>query len=286
MKASEFNNNFTYQRKHLKRYFAFTRGGIMDSFAYAGNNFLWLFGEVVGLIVLIFLWVSIFDCSSTDTINGFTLPMMLFYLISARLTNYLTSSSSTFFILGEGIREGTVTSSLTRPINYRFSLLFQSLGNMVGTFLVLFLPVYIACLVVFYFALHIDFPAWYNILFFLVSILFAFIILESFDFMIGSLAFFTNALFGIMLIKNVILSFLSGSYVPIDFFPTWAQFIVRFILPFSSLTETPVFIIMGKYTIVETLWHLAIQFGWVIVLNLIDAFIYSRSVKHLVSAGG
>ena len=64
-------------------------------------------------------------------------------------------------------------------------------------------------------------------------------------------AFFTTYIFGMLMAKEALLSFLTGQLIPLSFFPPLVQRIFDF-LPFSSMVYTPVMIYLGKYSPVKT----------------------------------
>jgi ABC-2 type transport system permease protein len=88
-----------------------------------------------------------------------------------------------------------------------------------------------------------------------------------------------------MLIKDIVLSFFSGSLLPSSFFPSWLNDILRF-LPFQSMVEKPIMILMGKLNTIEIIEAVAIQLLWLVVLNLLCSITFNRIKKHVVSVGG
>ena len=257
---------------------------MLITFSYKFAIFAWILGDLVQIVIFCFLWVAVYAFSPTASINGFTLTTMLAYVVTSRIISNLVSSQS-FFTVGEDIRTGSIANSLIKPINYRIALSFSSIGSYLGGFLVAFLPVYIPAIVILHFALGVAFPLWYNLLFFILSSFLAMLIIDAFDFMIGQMAFFTGALFGIMLVKSAVYGFLSGAMIPLSFFPAWAQNIFLF-LPFASMLQTPAFIALGMYGLPQTLLQLGLQLFWVVFLNLLSLWTYAGSVKRVVSVGG
>ena len=197
----------------------------------------------------------------------------------------LTTSTQTFFDIGEDIRMGNIAITLTKPVNYRYKFLADTFGSLMVNFLVVFLPLYTISLLVLHFGFGADLPTWYNLIFFAISALLSCFLLDAFNFLLGQLAFFTGALFGLMLIKDTVLSFLSGGMIPLVFLPQWIQNTLR-ILPFSSLTETPIYILLNKYEWSGSLLKIAIQIGWVIVFEFICYISNKTLIKHVTSVGG
>lgn len=271
--------------RKFRKYFGFVKADILITYSYKFKMYGWLIGSCLTVAMTCVLWYAIFKQSTTAVINGFTFYEMITYAITSQLVIQLVASSQSFWIISDDIRKGTIAINLTKPINYRTRLLSESFGAFVGAFIFLFIPLYLICIISLYFGANAPIPTWYNVLYFLVSIVISLSILDAFNFLIGQLAFFTGAEFGIMIMKDTILSFLSGAMITISFFPDWLALTLR-ILPFASITEMPVFFLMNRYTPVEGITNLCIALGWAIVLNAISYFSYSKIAKHVISTGG
>ncbi len=149
----------------------------------------------------------------------------------------------------------------------------------------MFIPLFIIASIALYFAIGLTPPSIGIFLLFVVSSFISFLICDAFNFLIGQLAIFTNALFGLMITKNILLSFLSGSLLPVSFFPKWLQDLTDF-MPFSSMVQTPVMILLGHYQVLDILRLIGIQIIWFIILNILCIFTFNRLKKHIVSVGG
>ncbi|VEU82101.1 ABC transporter permease [Acholeplasma hippikon] len=271
--------------KSIKKYLAFTKAGILDGFAYKFNAFGWFLGDVFTILILYFLWQAVYKNSPTDIINGMTFSQMVTYLILARVCSPLIFNGFSFWQLGYDIYEGNIAINLIKPINYRRRTLFSTLGGFIANFILLFLPISVIVFIIFYFLLGVSIPSIPFILLFLLSAFLACIIYDALNFMIAELAIFTNALFGLMLIKDTVLGFLSGSLLPISFFPSWLQGITKY-LPFRSIAEVPIMILMEKYSYKEILLEMVLQVVWIVILNLCAQLSFNQIKKHIVSAGG
>lgn len=80
---------------------------------------------------------------------------------------------------------------------------------------------------------------------YLVSLTLAYLINFFFNICFGFTAFVFKNLWGSNLLKTSIVAFMSGSMIPLAFFPKVVSAILS-LLPFSSLIYTPVMIIVGK----------------------------------------
>ncbi|MDY0209863.1 MAG: ABC-2 family transporter protein [Acholeplasma sp.] len=271
--------------KNIKKYMAFSKAGILSGFAYKFSAFGWLLGDAISLMILYFLWKAIYQNASSDVINGMTFEEMVSYLIYARIGTTLVFSTASFWIIGEDIYEGNIAISLIRPINYRYRLLATSFGNFLSALILMFVPLMSLSMLLFHFTLEIPIPGILNFGWFFASVILSFMIADSLNFLIGEMALFTNALFGLMIIKNITLSFFSGSLLPSSFFPNWLEITMKF-LPFQSMIETPIMILMGKLEGYQLLSTFLMQFVWVFVLNAVCNLSFNAMKKRVVSVGG
>lgn len=113
----------------------------------------------------------------------------------------------------------------------------------------------------------------------------SFLIFVLFDFCFGMIAFFTTYIFGMLMVKDALISFLAGQLIPLSFFPEGIQRIFDF-LPFSSMIYTPVMIYLGKYQGSELIFVLSRQVVWVILLYILGDLIWRKVTKRLVVLGG
>lgn len=277
--------------KRISRYKSFVKGSILEAFAYKWQTYSWFLAEILGIVLLCFLWTAIYrQPNASETINGFTLPQMITYLLTAKIVQQLVGGSQAFWIVVDDIREGNIAMQLIKPISYRYRVFASSLGVYISNLLMAFIPLYLVATIVLslifgglgniYFSLH-----WYNWIFFFISSLLSLYILDTFDFIFAQVSFYTGAGFGLMLLKDSVVSFLSGALLPFTFFPMWTQKFLEF-LPFASMLATPNMIMMGNFTLLESLMKLGLQVLWALVLGFIAWLTYRASCKHVISVGG
>jgi ABC-2 type transport system permease protein len=201
---------------------------------------------------------------------------------------YVTSSVVAISIsewVSEDVVKGTVAMQLIKPIDYRLSLIARALGQMVYRFLLPAVFIWIGLELYKCFVLGLAFTPIVNIVLYIFSCLLSFLIFVLFDFCVGMIAFFTSYIFGLFMVKEALMSFLTGQLIPLSFFPAVVQRIFDF-LPFSSMIYTPVMIYLGKYQGTELAWVLLRQLAWVLILYGLGTLIWNRVTKRLVVLGG
>ena len=103
---------------NLRKYFALTKLGMMERLHYRLGTFVTLFGNLVYLVLIYFLWKAIYASSGTDVVNGMTLNDTLVYLVLATaLFNFL----EVFLVwdMSREIQSGAIVLKLLKPMSFR-----------------------------------------------------------------------------------------------------------------------------------------------------------------------
>jgi len=79
--------------------------------------------------------------------------------------------------------------------------------------------------------------------------------------------------------------FLSGAFVPIVFFPDWAEATAR-ALPFASMVQVPVEVWLGRHHGEDLAVAWAVQGAWILALVLAGRLVMARAVRRVVVQGG
>ena len=101
---------------NIKKYLALTKLGMMEKLHYRLGTFVTLFGNLVYLVLVYFLWKAIYASAGTDCVNGMTLNDTLVYLVLATaLFNFL----EVFLIwdMSREIQSGAIVLKLLKPMS-------------------------------------------------------------------------------------------------------------------------------------------------------------------------
>lgn len=271
-------------RKKLKVYLPFTLNELKRQMAYKGAFYLFIFISMFSSFITYFLWMAIYGSASGSSIGELTRNEMVIYVFMVYVTTSIVTISISDWV-GMDVVRGDVAMNLIKPIDYRFSLIARAVGNMLYRFFVPGVFIWIGLEIYKVKTLGMGITDVSIIIFYLLSCVMSFLIYVLFDFCFGMIAFFTTYIFGMLMIKNALLSFLTGQLIPLSFFPTVLQKIFDF-LPFSSMVYTPVMIYLGKYSNKELLFVLSRQAVWVIILYVMGGLIWKKVTNHLVILGG
>lgn len=273
-----------FNKKTFKVYLPFARSEIQRALAYRLGFLGNVLANMLQIAVSLYLWSAIFNSASKSRINGFSKEEMLVYVIMSFLTS-MTIGSGTEWIVSSEVRKGQIAINLIRPINYKLRLMAQSMGSIFWQFIVIFLPIWLGMIAIRYFTLGKLPPNIMTILTYMISLILSFIIWFLFNFSFGLAAFVVTYMWGLTMFKETIVKFVSGSIIPILFFPLWFQKILSF-LPFGSINYTPVMIYLNKYNSYQTIKVLGIQVVWVIILFILSNFFWNKATKRLSILGG
>ncbi len=266
----------------IKSYLTFTKNTFQKNLSYRANAIIFFLGELIMLFVTYYLWKAIYRNSETLIIKGFSLNEMIIYVLISFITTVVTSSDISHSISRE-VKDGSIAINLIRPINYKKRMFFESLGNLMYSFIVVFLIGFIIVTI-----LQIAYGGSFsiiNIVLYFISIINGFMINFYYSYIFGLLSFKVTNMWGLAQIMNAISQLLSGALIPIVFFPNWIQGVFNF-LPFSSMIYTPSMIYIGKLTNIEIIKAMSIQFLWVLILMIISRLMWKALIKELTILGG
>lgn len=270
--------------KRFRIYLPFAVNEIKRQMSYKGAFYLFILISTFGSFVSYFLWSAIYGSSANAVLGGLTRDEMTVYIFMVYVTSAMVTISISDWV-SDDVVKGTVAMQLIKPMDYRLSLVARASGVMIYQFILPSVFIWIGLECYKFFVLGLGFTGLMNIGLYLLSSVMSFLIYVLFDFCVGMIAFFTNYIFGLLLVKEALLSFLTGQLIPLSFFPAVVQRIFDF-LPFSSMIYAPVMIYLGKYQGAALAWVLLRQLIWVLLLYGLGSLIWKRVTKRLVVLGG
>ena len=276
----------------LKKYKPFIRASAMDMMTWRFNILVWVIVTVFEVACLIFLWLAVYSSSEGGidaSINGFTYKEMISYVVLTTVFGFVTFNNDTLWYINQDIRKGTIGNYVIKPISYRGKFVASNIGAFLMMSLVFGTPLYGASLGVLIgigflpVPSVLDFIAHFGL--FLVASVLACLLNDTISYIFGVLCFYTSAAWGLNALKQTIISFLSGTLLPIAFFPNVFREIVSY-MPFAGMSQNPVLILMMKYSYLECLQVILISLGWLIVLEVFAKLLFNHAIKMVTVQGG
>lgn len=276
----------------LRKYKPFARASAIDMMAYRFNIITWAIVTVAEVACLIFLWLAVYQSSEggiDSSINGFTYKEMIVYVVLTTIFGFVTFNDDTVWLINRDIREGTIGNFLIKPISYRGKFIASNIGAFLMMSLVFGIPLYAAGLGTLIGIGYLpvasiwDFIA--HFLLFLVASVLACLLNGAISYIFGILCFYTTAAWGLNALKTTVIAFLSGTLLPIAFFPNIFREIVSY-MPFVGMSQNPILILMMKYDYLECGKVILISFGWWVLLELIGKLLFNHAIKIVTVQGG
>lgn len=266
---------------NLKKYLTLTRAGIIESLQFRLSAAVMVAGNILYLIIIYFLWKAIYASAGTDVVNGMTFNDTLIYLV---LASALYGFLEMYFVwdMGRSIQSGKIVLDLLKPMEYRKYLFWSYSGTFITHFFFTFLPTFIIVSVF----THGAIPLGTNLIFFIISVVMAVSINYSIDFIVGTICLYTESIWGINMMKQVIVLLLSGATIPIAFFPETLKRIVYY-LPFQSIYNAPLSILLNADPQPGDLLQVfGMQLFWCIVMWAISKLFWKISIRQITVNGG
>lgn len=262
----------------MARYLYVFRIAARQQWAYRAELGLRAISIVLFVGIFMALWITAFRISGQETLSGYSLAQMVWYLA---MTETVTLSTSRVFTeISEAVKAGDLAYTLTRPLSYPFYQVANSLGNSAPRFLLNLVTAGLVVLVgIGQFA---GSPA--GLVAFLVMAWLALLLDALIAVLIGLAAFWLEEVTPVFWIYQKLVFTLGGLFLPLDFFPPWLQQLSRW-LPFQAVTYTPAQAFVA-FTPETVLRNLAVQLAYVAVCWLAVLLVWRAARRRLVINGG
>ena len=240
--------------------------------------------SVVSFVVIIYifqqLWQYIYGEGVGTLINGYSLQMMIWYMIMAEVLMYAVNSRATTRSFGDDIKSGKIAYQLNKPYNYFFYQVFSSMGQIIWR-LVFLVPTAIIM------GLVLLGPIGEFNISYVIPILFSLIVACTLTWVIfgsvGLLSFWIEEATPFTWIIQKI-QMLLGLFFPPEFFPLWLQPIIEY---------SPVYAMMSGpcKLLAHFSWELFLrvsisQIIWLSVFVMIGMILYKTGSKKVNVHGG
>lgn len=270
--------------RRARIYLPFAVNEIKTQMAYKGAFYLFILISTFSSFISYFLWSAIYGSSDSAVLGGLSRDEMTVYIFMVYVTSSVVAIGVSEWVSRDVVK-GMVAMQLIKPIDYRMSLIARAVGQMIYRLILPSVFIWGGLELYKFFVLGMGFTPIENVLLYILSCVLSFLIYALFDFCVGMVAFFTSYVFGLFLVKEAIMGFLTGQLIPLSFFPEVVRRVFDF-LPFSSMIYAPVMIYLGKYQGQELAWVLLRQLAWVLILYGLGSLIWKKVTKRLVVLGG
>lgn len=261
------------------KYLDLTIIGLKEAIIYRTEFFAGLVAALINLTVLWFAWNAVYAASGSAVMSGFTLPMMITYLVVSSCLKPLNYSNIEYDFEWD-VKTGRISTILTKPVSYPLFRIFKEFSVTIFTTITNLLPVFLIS------TLLIGISPPVNPLAFLISVILGYFVNFLIAFLAGMWAFYsTGSVWGIKISRQVISDIMSGAVIPLSFFPTWFVGIAN-LLPFQTVFNLPLSIYLGKIVGVDIFYSFVQQIVWLVILGVLCYLVWKRVEKKVVVHGG
>lgn len=265
----------------MKKILSLFRSGIIVCLQFRFGVIVTLIGNLIYLTIVYSLWKSIFISSGNDVVNGMDFESTMIYLVLAS-SMYMLLESHLAWRMHEDIQSGKIILDIIKPVEYQMFKYISILGEVFFNLITTFVPTF----VIVYFLSNSRISLGVNVILFAISMVIGMIISLCFDFFVGTIGLYSQSIWGINMMKEVVIMLFSGAVVPIHFFPEPLKTISVF-LPFQSIYHAPLQLLIDSgLSLVDKIDILFNQIAWMIILIVISKIFWRKSLKTITINGG
>ncbi|HAN20588.1 MAG: hypothetical protein A2Y15_08880 [Clostridiales bacterium GWF2_36_10] len=262
----------------MKPYLYMIKIKLLLSLNYRFEFYISLLVQVIFLFTSIFFWKAAYK--GVGVVENVNEQQMLTYsVISLILSSiFITKVEST--IQGK-VRKGNIAVDYIKPTNIFLMYFSEDIGDVVTSIIQKAFPVF-----VFSFLFINPLPtSAVNLILFLLSSCLSYLILWLISAIIGLFYFRVIDMGPVGIIKDYLVRVLSGSFVPIWFFPKSVQAVLNY-LPFIYTYQLPLSIYIGRSTINAAFKGMLVQVLWVLIFYFLFKRLKDKIEQNIFVQGG
>lgn len=263
----------------FRKYLFICKTRIIRSFTYRFDVFGNILMQTIVMVTTAFFWKALFQDETFR--NGITADHMMTYTIMSSVLSVLFTTGVERRIQ-ESVEKGSIAIDLMRPVNVFGMFFAEDLGNLIALLFQNLLPILLLG------SLLIKVPTIVSVSaipMFAVSVILSMAINWLTAAIFGMWAFTAISMDALFQVKKHLIRLLSGSIIPIWFFPKWLAGILN-ALPFVYIYQLPLDIYIGSASNEEIQGRMLIQLIWVLILAAPFYLFSKKSLKKVLVQGG
>lgn len=264
----------------MSMYWTFTRKAFLRSAVYRFEVWSRTGSNLIFLLMWGSIWTALY--AGREEAEGVTFTAMLTYIVVSRFLDGVNSAGTPLWEIQEKVRTGDISLELMRPFDVPLRYLFADLGSVAFYMITALMPLYVIIFLFMDLTLPNNWTTW---LFFIIAAFLGFLIRYCVEMTFGLLTFFLVETGGIEDIFYFAMSLLSGSVIPLWFFPGWLAAIAEF-LPFQSIFFIPLSIFIGEISGGQIILSLGIQVFWLVATYAVLRIVWNKASQKVVVQGG
>ena len=263
----------------LKKYLYVIKTQIIKSMTYEFNVYGNIIMQTIIMITSAYFWRALYK--GRGMVGDVDADSMLTYVVISSLLSVLLITNVERRIQTSVVK-GTVATDMMKPVNI-FGLYFaEDIGNIIALIFQNMLPILIIG------SLMIRVPRMADIRdlpLLIISVAESFLINWLIAALFGMIAFTAVNIDALIQVKKHLLRLLSGSIIPIWFFPQGVARVLQS-LPFVYIYQLPLSIYIGRGDRAQQLGQMRIQSLWLVILAGLFFYAQNRAARKVMVQGG
>lgn len=242
-----------------------------------------VFAKIATHFILIIANVFLWNCVYTgqQSISGVGRGQMITYSVLSACIGVMYHCGIEGS-LNKDVREGNIALLLMKPLHLLGAYFAEDIGTVAVQTVSVSLPIFLLGMLF----LPVQLPVSLRTLpLILVSYLFGFLILWLLSALVGMFTFVTMELGNMGVVKNMIVAILSGSMIPLWFFPDHMERLLM-LTPFPYTYQLPLGLYIGKIGISDGIRQIGIQALWMLLLGGCVALAWKKARNKVLVQGG
>lgn len=263
----------------MKKYWEVFQIAWQQNLIYRLNFFLWRIRNVMQLLLIYFIWWSVFQ--SQRLVFGYTISSIITYILIASLIRAIVLSTRVTDLI-DSINSGSVVNFLIKPLGFIRYYLARDIADKLFN---IFFYIFEVSSIILIFKPQIIIQT--NILIlisFIFSIIGGLIIYFCINFIISLTSFWVENSWGPLFLMSIFLEGFGGGLFPLDIFPK-AIFNILMLTPFPYLIYFPSKLYLGGMSNLQIFNGFMIILFWIITLLMLMRFTLNAGFRHFSAVG-
>ena len=266
-------------KKVTVKYLYIIKTQIIKSMTYEFNVYGNIIMQTIIMITSGYFWKALYkDQSVVGDVDAQS--MLTYIIISSALSVLLITNVERR--IEHSVEKGTVATDMIKPVNLFGMYFAEDIGSVIALIFQNMIPILLIG------SLTVKVPVMTDISLlplFILSVVLSFLINWLLAALFGMIAFKTVEISALIQVKKHLLRLLSGSIIPIWFFPAGVEKVLS-ALPFVYIYQLPLSIYIGRGDLSEHIDGMKIQFLWLVVLVSLFYYVQSRATRKVMVQGG
>lgn len=263
----------------MKKYLYVIKTQIIKSMTYEFNVYGNIIMQTIIMITSAYFWRALYK--GRGMVGDVDADSMLTYVVISSLLSVLLITNVERRIQTSVVK-GTVATDMMKPVNIFGVYFAEDIGNIIALIFQNMLPILIIG------ALMIRVPRMADIRdlpLLIISVAESFLINWLIAALFGMIAFTAVNIDALIQVKKHLLRLLSGSIIPIWFFPPGVARVLES-LPFVYIYQLPLSIYIGRGDRAQHLGQMRIQSLWLLILAGLFFYAQNRAARKVMVQGG